>query len=220
MELKQVSTKQFQCGYLDFSTKSLRNLYLSQYIFMKVNLSSYDKKNIEFNNSIGASKIKQVLWFLCSIIFIRNPFIPFSGFRKIILVLFGATIGNEVRIRPGVQIKFPWKLTLGNHVWLGEHCWIDNLAAISIGDHSCISQGAYLCTGNHDYTTSGFELIMKPILIEDGVWIGAKAIVTPGVICHSHSILTAGSVATKNLDAFGVYQGNPAVKIKERTITI
>jgi putative colanic acid biosynthesis acetyltransferase WcaF len=185
---------------------------------MKVDLTKYDLKNSSFHHSIGASKPKQWFWFICSSLLIRNPLIPFSSFRKWILVLFGAKIGRGVRIRPGVQIKFPWKLTLGDHVWLGENCWIDNLTDVFIGDHSCVSQGAYLCTGNHDYTSVGFELILKPITLEDGVWIGAKAIVAPGVTCHSHSILTAGSVATKNMDAYGIYQGNPAVKLKERII--
>ena len=185
---------------------------------MKIDLSSYDKNNHAYRQSIGASKAKQLLWFICSVILIRNSLIPFSSLRKWVLILFGAKIGKGVRIRPGVQIKFPWKLTIGDHVWLGEHCWIDNLIDVTIGAHSCISQGAYLCTGNHDQTTEGFELIMKSITIEDGVWIGAKAIVAPGVTCHSHSILTAGSVATKNMDAYGIYQGNPAVKVKERII--
>jgi putative colanic acid biosynthesis acetyltransferase WcaF len=185
---------------------------------MKVNLSEYDNRNKAFSKNIGAGKLKQSLWFFCSVVVVRNPLIPFSSVRKWVLVLFGAKIGTGVRIRPGVQIKFPWKLTIGDHVWLGEHCWIDNLAIVSIGDHSCISQGAYLCTGNHDHTSKGFDLIMKPITLEDGVWIGAKAIVAPGVTCHSHCILTAGSVATKNMDAYGIYQGNPAVKVKERII--
>jgi putative colanic acid biosynthesis acetyltransferase WcaF len=133
-------------------------------------------------------------------------------------VLFGAKIGTGCRIRPGVQIKYPWKLTIGDHVWLGEHCWIDNIAEVTIGSHVCISQGAFLCTGNHNYNSSGFGLIMKPILIEDGVWIGAKSIVSPGVTCSSHSMLTAGSVATKKMEANGIYQGNPAVLVKQRSI--
>lgn len=185
---------------------------------MKIELSSYDINNTGFERSIGATKIKQVLWYFCSILFIRNPLIPFSGIRIFILKLFGARIGKGVIIRPGVQIKFPWKLSIGDHVWIGEHAWIDNLTNITIGDHVCISQGAYLCTGNHDHKSVGFELIMKPIILEDGVWIGAKAIVAPGVTCFSHCILTAGSVATKNMDAYGIYQGNPAVKVKERII--
>ena len=187
---------------------------------MKVDLTHYDTHNKAYAASIGASKIKQWLWFFCSPLLIRNPLIPFSGFRKWVLQLFGANIGIEARIRPGAKIKFPWKLTMGDHVWLGEDCWIDNLTEVTIGSHVCISPGAMLCTGNHNYRSPGFELITKPILLEDGVWIGAKAIVTPGVTAHSHSMLTAGSVATRDMEAYGIYQGNPAIKTRLREVEV
>ena len=185
---------------------------------MKVEFTQYDANNKAYAASIGASRPKQLLWFLCSPLLIQNPLIPFSGFRKWVLKLFGATIGTEARIRPGVHIKYPWKLNMGDHVWLGENCWIDNITDVVIGSHVCISQGAMLCTGNHDYTSPGFTLVAKSIIIEDGVWIGAKALVGPGLTAFSHSVLTAGSIATKNLDAFGIYQGNPASFVKSRTI--
>jgi len=185
---------------------------------MKVDFTHYDANNKAYAASIGASKIKQLLWFVLGALLVRNPLIPFSGFRNWVLQLFGATIGIEARIRPGVQIKYPWKLKMGDHVWLGENCWIDNITDVHIGSHICIAQGAMLCTGNHDYSSPGFELIAKPITLEDGVWIGAKALVGPGITAFSHSVLTAGSIATKNLEAYGIYQGNPALLIKTRTI--
>lgn len=185
---------------------------------MKVDFTNYDAQNLAYTQSIGASRLKQVLWFLCSVLFIRNPLIPFSGFRKIVLTLFGARIGREARIKQGVRIKYPWKLVLGDHVWLGEDCWIDNITDVVIGNHVCISQGAMLCTGNHNYRSPGFELVLKPITLEDGVWIGAKALVAPGVTAYSHSVLSAGSIATKNMEAYGVYQGNPAVKVRLREV--
>jgi putative colanic acid biosynthesis acetyltransferase WcaF len=185
---------------------------------LKVNLSDYDNRNKEYTRSIGASWPKQILWYLLGPLLIQNPLIPFSGFRKWVLCMFGASIGMAPRIRPGVRIKYPWKLVLGNHVWLGQDCWIDNLTDVRIGDHVCISQAAMLCTGNHNYQSSGFELIMKPITLEDGVWIGARGLVGPGVTAHSHSVLTAGSVATNDMEAYGIYQGNPAVLVKSRTI--
>jgi len=183
---------------------------------MKVDFTHYDANNKSYGTSIDASKLKQLCWFFCSTLLIRNPLIPFSGFRKWVLIQFGATIGIEARIRPGIIIKFPWKLNMGDHVWLGENCWIDNITDVSIGSHVCISQGAMLCTGNHNYNSPGFELIAKPITLEDGVWIGAMALVGPGVTAFSHSILTAGSIATKNLEAYGIFQGNPAKKIRMR----
>ena len=74
---------------------------------MKVDFSNYDKNNQAFGASIGASKFKQLLWFMCSPLFIRNPFIPFSGFRKWILIKFGAEIGIEARIRPDLCVHHP-----------------------------------------------------------------------------------------------------------------
>jgi len=185
---------------------------------MKVDFTHYDANNKAYAQGIGASKTKQLLWFVLGPLLIRNPLIPFSGFRKWILIQFGATIGIEARIRPGVQIKYPWKLKMGDHVWMGENCWIDNITDVSMGSHVCISQGAMLCTGNHNYNSPGFELMMKPIVLEDGVWIGAKAIVGPGITAQTHSMLTAGSVATRDMDAYGIYQGNPAVLVKNRSL--
>ena len=100
---------------------------------------------------------------------------------------------------------------------IGENVWIDNLAEISIGSHVCISQGALLLCGNHDFKKSTFDLITRPIDLEDGVWIGANCVVAPGVTCRSHSVLSLGSVATKDLEAWTVYQGNPATAKKPRS---
>jgi len=133
-----------------------------------------------------------------------------------LLKMFGAKIGEGLIIKTSVNIKFPWKLKIGDHVWIGENVWIDNLDDVIIGSNVCISQGAMLLTGNHDYTISSFDYRNAAIHIEEGVWIGGKAVVCPGVICKSHSILTVGSIATKNLDEYSIYQGNPAVVIRKR----
>jgi hypothetical protein len=95
---------------------------------------------------------------------------------------------------------------------VGENVWIDNLDTITIGNNCCLSQGAFLLCGSHDYTATTFDLMTKPIILEDGAWVGAKATVCPGVTMGSHSVLAAGSTATHNLDAYGIYQGNPAIK--------
>jgi len=172
----------------------------------------------QYNNSWyrPGNIFKRILWYFMNLIFIRNPWIPFSGIKRIILRIFGAKIGKGVIIKPSVNIKYPWKLEIGNHVWIGEGVWIDNLGKVQIKDHVCISQGAYLLTGNHNYKKLQFDLIVKDIVIENGVWIGAKSIVCPGVKCNANSILTAGSVAVKNLDNDAIYQGNPAIEIRKR----
>lgn len=136
-----------------------------------------------------------------------------------LLRLFGAKIGQSVTIKPGVNVKYPWFLAIGNHVWIGEEVWIDNLTQVTIHDNVCLSQGAMLLTGNHDYRRRAFDLVVKPITLEEGVWIGAKAVVCPGIHCHSHALLAVGSVATRPLEAYGIYQGNPAVWVRKREIT-
>ncbi len=125
-------------------------------------------------------------------------------------------MGTNVLIKPGVNIKYPWFLEIGKNVWIGERVWIDNLGEVTIGNNVCLSQGCLLLSGNHDYTNRGFNLIVHPIVLEDGVWIGAQATVCGGATCRNHSVLTVGSVATGELEAMGIYRGNPAIKVKER----
>lgn len=165
----------------------------------------------------GASALKQLFWYFISALFFRSGLVPFSVVLVSLLKLFGAKIGKDVRIKPYIHIKFPWKLNLGDHSWLAE-CYIENLAPVIIGKNCCISQNATLMTGNHDYKSTTFNLITKSIILEEGVWIGANAIVCPGVTAHSHAVLSVGSIATIDLDAYGIYQGNPAVKVRERII--
>ena len=167
---------------------------------------------------IGASKLKQTLWYFINIIFVQNALIPSSGIRIFFLRMFGANIGNGVVIKPNVKIKFPWKLIIGANSWIGEGVWIDNLAQVLIGKSVCISQGAYIFTGNHNYKMITFDLIILPVIIEDGVWIGALAVVCPGITCGSHAILSVSSIATKNLEPYCIYKGNPAVFTSKRTI--
>jgi putative colanic acid biosynthesis acetyltransferase WcaF len=103
---------------------------------------------------------------------------------------------------------------------LGEECWLLNLERIVIGNNVCISQRAFLCTGSHNYKLPTFDLIVKTITVEDGAWLGAGCWVGPGVTLGSHAVLTAGSVATKKLEPWGIYQGNPAVLVKQRVMDV
>lgn len=160
------------------------------------------------------------LWFLVNIFFFKSYIFPFYGFKRFLLRLFGANIGKKVIIKPNVNIKYPWLLDIGPYSWIGENSWIDNLVHVNIGAHVCVSQGALLLTGNHNYKKVTFDLMPEEIILEDGVWIGAKSIVCPGIICKSHAVLSVNSVATENLDAYGIYRGNPAIKVRERIIEV
>lgn len=166
----------------------------------------------------GAGVLKRFTWYLVNIFFFQSYLLPVSGIKVNILRFFGAKIGNGVVIKPAVNIKYPWYLEIGNHSWLGEKVWIDNLTLVKIGNNVCLSQGAMLLTGNHNYKKITFDLLVQGITLEDGVWIGAKSLVCPGVVCYSHSVLTAQSVATQNLDTYFIYSGNPAQKLRPRLI--
>lgn len=176
-----------------------------------------------FNNSWyspGAGKGKQLLWYLTNVLFFINPLNPLSSLKVLLLRWFGAKIGTGVLIKPGVNIKYPWLLEIGDHCWIGERVWIDNLCRVRIGNNGCLSQGAMLLTGNHHYSLPTFDLQVASIVLEEGVWIGAQSTVCPGVNCHSHSVLAVGSVATKDMDAYTIYQGNPAVAVRERKMKL
>jgi putative colanic acid biosynthesis acetyltransferase WcaF len=179
----------------------------------KTDLSSFS--NDWFDT--GASRMKRLAWHAVGALFFCSRF-PLGRIKVRLLTLFGASAGMGVVTKPSVNIRAPWRLRLGNHVWIGEGAWIDNLVEVTIGDNVCISQGAMLLTGNHDYGKSTFDLITGEIRLEEGTWIGARSTVCPGITCGSHSVLAVGSVATRNLDAYGIYQGNPAVRVRERII--
>lgn len=162
------------------------------------------------------AKLKRLLWYVVSLLFFRGAWAVFSGVKVFWLRLFGAQVGEGVVIKPSVHIKYPWKLKIGSHCWIGEQVWIDNLDQVTLEDHVCISQGALLLCGNHNYKTETFDLMIAPILLKSGSWVGAKCSVGPGVTFHSHAILSMGSVATTDLEAYSIYRGNPAVKVKAR----
>ena len=171
-----------------------------------------------YKKEIGAGRFKQVCWYFINVFFFINPLNPSSALKCTLLKWFGAKLGKGVIIKPGVNIKYPWKLVIGDYVWIGEKVWIDNLAFVVIGDHVCISQGAMLLTGNHNYKKNSFDLIVQKIVLEEGVWLGAGSVVCPGVTVSSHAVLSVQSIATKNLAGFGIYAGNPAVFIRKRRI--
>jgi len=165
----------------------------------------------------GAPRSIRVLWYLVNAVFFMSRF-PFGSFKVFLLRRFGARVGKGVVIKPSVNIKSPWHLEIGDYTWIGESVWIDNLVPVRIGAHACLSQGAMLLTGNHDYKKSTFDLITGEITIEAGAWIGAKSIVCPGVRCGSHSVLAVGSVTAADLEPFWIYRGNPATKVRQRVV--
>jgi len=181
---------------------------------MRVDFSRYIPKGFDR----GAGTFREGLWLMVSLVLFRLCPFSCSALKRLTLRAFGAKVGKGVVIKPQVKITFPWKLEIGDYVWLGEECWLLNLERITIGNNVCISQRAFFCTGNHNYESATFDLIVKPINVQAGAWVGAACWVGPGVTVGTHAVLAAGAVATKNLNPFGIYAGNPAVWVKERAM--
>jgi putative colanic acid biosynthesis acetyltransferase WcaF len=166
----------------------------------------------------GRSYAWRTLWLVVEALVFLNPLMPLYAPKRWLLRLFGARIGKGVLIKPAVHIKYPWRLIIGDHSWVGERAWIDNMEDVVIGDHVVISQGAYLCTGNHDWSDPGMPLSPRPIRVERGAWVGAFAKVGPGVTVAAESVLVLGAVCARDTDPGIVYRGNPAEPIRVRHI--
>jgi len=160
----------------------------------------------------------RALWYITNACCLINPFSIFNRPKIFVLRIFGAKIGKRVVIKPRVNIRSPWLLTMGDDVWIGEGVWIENLDAVRIGSNVCISQGAFILCASHNYKKTNFPTVIGPVVLEDGVWIGARATVTHNVTCGNHAVLTANSTANNDLEPYGIYRGNPAGKIRDRVI--
>jgi putative colanic acid biosynthesis acetyltransferase WcaF len=146
----------------------------------------------------GRPKPIQALWVLASMLFVERPWCP-SPLRVIVLRIFGANIGHGVIIRNRVRVHWPWKLTIGNDVWVGVDSWLLNLEPIDIGSDVCISQGAFLCTGSHRADSPTFEFDNGPIKIKDGAWIAARATVLRGVTIGQGAVVGAGALVVRDV---------------------
>ncbi len=177
---------------------------------MPMRLDSYRS---DFNR--GASANKETAWMFVRAVFFLTPLHLPGKTRARLLRTFGAKIGVRSAIKYGVDISFPWRVTMGDDVWIGDRARILSLAPVSIGSSVCISQEAYLCTGSHDHRKSTFDLITAPITIGDSVWIAARAFVCPGVTIGSGSVIGACSVVTRDIPAGVFASGNPARVIRE-----
>ncbi len=177
-----------------------------------VDLSSYTPGDYR----PGRGKLVQVVWYFVSVALFESGWFPLGGVKRAILRAFGARIGQNVTIKPNLRIKYPWRLVVGDHVWIGQECWIDNLVEVRIGSHVCVSQRVYLCTGGHDHRRRGFDLKCGEIVIEDGAWVAASAVVLGGVTVGANALVAAGSAVTRDVPAAKIVGGCPAKVIADR----
>lgn len=180
-----------------------------------VDLSTPDNSEYE----IGRSYFIWALWHFIGSPIVRSNLLPIPRLKAAVLRLFGAHIGLRAHIKPGLKVKFPWYLAIGDYCWIGEDVWIDNLAPVTIGSHVCVSQGAYLCTGNHDWKTTNLKLFRRPVVLSDGCWIGARSVVGPGVTVGIAAVLAMGGIAMRNIPPYEVWAGNPARYLRKRILS-
>jgi putative colanic acid biosynthesis acetyltransferase WcaF len=164
----------------------------------------------------GRPRWVESAWYLLKCVFFLSALPWPTALKCGLLRRFGAKIGIGVYIKPRVNIHFPWKLEIGDYSWIGEEVFLLNLEPIVIGSHCCISQRAFLCTGNHDFTEPSMPYRNRRILVEDGAWIGAQAFVGPGVVIGGEAVIAAGSVVTRDQPREMRCAGNPCVAIGAR----
>ena len=175
-----------------------------------IQLREYD--NSDFDR--GAPRWKEAAWIVVKIFFFLNPFPWPSQLRAALLRLFGARIGERATIRSGVNVTFPWRIEMGNDVWLGEEVVLLSLAPITIENDVCISQQAFLCTGSHNFRQRAFDLVTLAITIRQGSWIAAQAFIAPGVEIGAGCLISAGSVVLDSVPARSLVRGNPGAVVK------
>jgi putative colanic acid biosynthesis acetyltransferase WcaF len=182
---------------------------------------SFTSLNIEKNRKATKYTLKEymlrTLWGLCSPLFRFSPR-PFFGWRRLILRLFGATIGEQVHIYNSATIYMPWNLEIGDWSSIGEHVFVYNLGRVSIGKKATLSHRAHICAGTHDYTLPDLPLQKPPIAISNQVWVCADAFVGPGVVVGEGAVVGARAVVMKDIPPWTVVAGNPARIVKKRVL--
>lgn len=179
----------------------------------KVNLGGF---NATIGLDRGAGKLKEISWYFIKMIFFLSAFPYPNSVKTALLRLFGSKIGKSVIIKPRVNIHFPWKLIIGDNVWIGEEAFLLNFELLTIGNNVCISQRAFLCGGNHDFRVPEMPYRNGPVTLMDGCWVGASVFISPGVTVGVDTVITSGSIVTASLESNGIYKGNPLAYIKPR----
>lgn len=164
-----------------------------------------------------SKKAKRLLWEIVYLCFFRpTPRWCLCGWRRFLLRVFGARIGNGVRIQGGAKIWQPWRITIGDNSWIDGGVYLYSVDDIKIGSNAVISAGAFICTASHDIASETFNLVTKPIELGDSAWVCSRAIVLPGVRIGEGAVVAAGTVVTKDVLPWTVVAGNPGQEVSKR----
>jgi putative colanic acid biosynthesis acetyltransferase WcaF len=162
------------------------------------------------------NRLRRFIWNICWGIFYRMSPRPLHTWRAFLLRAFGATMGPGCHFYPSSRVWAPWNLVCADQVTAADGVEIYNPVTVTFGSHVILSQNAFVCGATHDYDDPAFPLIAYEMRFGAYAWVCARASVAPGVHMAEGSVLGLGSVATRNLEAWTVYAGSPAVKVKER----
>lgn len=159
--------------------------------------------------------VVQLWWMVEATLFRMSPQVLY-GWRRFLLRLFGCSIGRGVKIRPTATITYPWKVTIGDWSWIGDHVTLYSLGKIEIGHDVVVSQNSYICGGSHDFEVPTFAIYQAPVVIEAEVWIASDVFVAPGVTVGWGAVIGARSSVFHDLAPMRVYCGNPARFLRPR----
>ena len=130
--------------------------------------------------------------------------------------------GKGVVVRPSAKLAYSHNIFLGDNVHIQRDCyvWAGKNSTITIGANTMLSPGVFIISDNHSVKKNQLirlqEGAEKDIVIGEDVWLGAYAIILPGVHIGEHAIIGAGAVVTKDVPAYAIVAGNPAKIIKMR----
>lgn len=162
------------------------------------------------------NRLRRLVWNVAYLLLYRLSPTPLHAWRSFLLRCFGATLGPNCHFYPAAKVWAPWNLMCADQVTAANGVEIYNPAPMRFGSHAIVSQGAYLCGATHDYNRQDFPLLAYEMHFGAYAWICARASVAPGVQVGEGAVLGMASVATRSLDAWTVYAGNPATPVRQR----
>lgn len=179
-------------------------------------LSRLDQANPYVSPWSPATRIKIILWQIVHLILFRPTFKQLGPWRVLLLRCFGAKINRTCYVASSAIVKMPWNLVMENNTCLGPSSECYNLAPITLRARATVAQHAYLCAGTHDLDDPALPLVVGPIEIGADAFIGAKALLLPGVVVGEGGVVGAGAVVTKDVEPWTIVAGNPAKVIGKR----
>lgn len=156
------------------------------------------------------NRLGRVLWGAVYVLLFRPSPRPLHAWRSWLLRRFGAQLGPHCHIYPKSRIWAPWNLHCEEGAAIADEAIIYNAARVHLGSYAIVSQQAFVCAATHDFNHPAFPMITAPISLGRNAWVCARACVLPGVTVHDGAVLGLGAIATRDLDPWRVYAGNPA----------